>query len=200
MNYIGAIPAYEDENGEIVVDVDGWDDEDEYGGRRRRFRRRRRIRRRRNRRVQRANRRMDRRLARLDSRELDDEEDPEGPLPSRPTGWARTIAGGSVTSTAAGTVTLEFVSQTALDCLDFTATGAAGQTITSIQFGDQIVWKANTGGVDVSNFAPAAGYRGLLEGRKLAVGTTVTILGTATAASEVLSVAILGKKPIGGSC
>lgn len=202
MRSMGLVPAYDDGYGNVVVDVDGMD---MYGGPRRRNRRRARARRRFNRRTDRAERRLDRRLDRLDRRDafdddLDDMDRPLGPEPSIPTGWATSIIGGNATAAAAGTFTIQFVSQTDFDCDDFSASGTAGVVINSIQFGDQIIWQANVGGIGVENFDAAGGNRGFLRGRKIGVGSTVTITATAGLAADTLSVAIKGKKPIGGTC
>lgn len=208
MQHMGLMPVYHDGDG-LVVDVDGWDDGwgDEYGragrGRRRRQgRRKRRARKQYARRTARADRRFDARMDRIASRDYADPdgEDPEGPLPSRSTGWSRTTIGGSATAAAAGSFQITFVSQTDFEALDLKAAGTAGVQISSVQFGDQIIWQSNVGGLDISLFSPDGGFRGLLEGRKIGVGSTVTINAIAGAAADTLSVAIDGLKPVGGTC
>ena len=75
-------------------------------------------------------------------------------------------------------------------------TGApvAGAKVTSIFFGDRVVW-SNSDGIDTGVFASTGFLRGLLKGQSIRAGLDVIINGTVPTPGD-FSVTLIGQKPI----
>jgi hypothetical protein len=109
-------------------------------------------------------------------------------------GWARTIISGSEELAAAGTAKVALRLQHHFKAKDITFAGSpVGTTITSIHFGDRLIF-SDANGVDASVFGTTSFLRNLLEGQNLRAGLDITIAGELTAAGT-LKVAVTGFKP-----
>ena len=179
--------GYEDDDfeGDYDDDFDGDDfGDDDFGARgRRRSRRQARRSRRRQRRTNRRSRRSSRRQA---------------PQPAQDTSdWGMTAVGGTDTLTEAGAASVKIRLQHDFRAQDITFTGSvAGAKVTSIFFGDRVVW-SNSDGIDVSVFASNSFLRGLLKGQSLQAGLDVTVNGSVPGAGD-FSATLVGQKPLGG--
>ena len=149
---------------------------------------------RRNRRLARRKRRLQRRMARVD-RKMN-----RGKRRGRKgMNWGMTAVGGVDTVTAEGAATVKVRLQHDFRAEDVTFTGSlSGATVTSIFFGDRVVW-SNSDGIDVSVFASNSFMRGLLRGQSLRAGLDITVNGNMPGAGS-FSVTIIGKKPLGHRC
>jgi hypothetical protein len=111
-------------------------------------------------------------------------------------GWARTIVSGSDELAAAGTAKVAIRLQHHFKAKDITFAGSpVGTTITSIHFGDRLIF-SDANGVDASVFGTQSFLRSLLEGQNLRAGLDITIAGELNAAGT-LKVAVTGFKPKG---
>ena len=113
-------------------------------------------------------------------------------------GWAATIVSGSDTSTSesGGPVSAQIRLQHDFKASDVTFTGSAsGATVTSIFFGDRVVW-SNSDGIDVGVFASNSFMRGLLKGQSLRAGLDFTVNGSTAGAGD-FSATLIGEKPVG---
>ncbi|MFH1468640.1 MAG: hypothetical protein ABIO70_29895, partial [Pseudomonadota bacterium] len=89
--------------------------------------------------------------------------------------WGMTAVGGVQTVSEAGAATVKIRLQHDFKASDVTFTGSAsGATVTSIFFGDRVVW-SNSDGIDVSVFASNSFMRGLLRGQSLRAGLDITV-------------------------
>jgi hypothetical protein len=146
---------------------------------------------RRTRRLQRRKRRLQRRMSRVD-RKLGRK---RRGRKSKMT-WGMTAVGGVDTVTEEGAATVKIRLQHHFRAEDVTFTGSlSGATVTSIFFGDRVVW-SNSDGIDVSVFASNSFMRGLLRGQSLRAGLDITVNGNMPGAGS-FSVTIIGKKPLG---
>jgi hypothetical protein len=155
---------------------------DDFAGPRRRRRKQRRLARRKS--------RLSRRMARVDSK--------MGNRSKRRSKmrWGMTAVGGVDTVSEEGAATVKVRLQHDFRAHDVTFTGSAsGATVTSIFFGDRVVW-SNSDGIDVSVFATNSFMRGLLRGQSLRAGLDITANGNMPGAGT-FSVTIIGQKPIG---
>lgn len=150
----------------------------------------------------RVERRYDRRTDRLDRKAdkwgLNDDDD--GPSPQKSDrGWGMTAIGGVVDLDEAGPATIRVRLQHDFRAEDITFTGSSeGATVTSIFFGDRVVWSTNDG-IDASVFAAQGFLRGLLKGQSVKAGLDVTING-ALQDKGVFSATLTGKKPVKDAC
>ncbi len=111
----------------------------------------------------------------------------------------KTVLAGSATSAAAGSVSMTITPAHSFKASDITFTGSsANATVTSITFGDNLVWNAPSG-VDASVFAATGFIRGMLSGATVRAGVPIVIVGTIAANDDVLKAALVGFKP-GKSC
>jgi hypothetical protein len=170
----------DDFEGDLDDDFEG--DDDDFGARGGRARRR-------ARRQARRNRRQGRRAARRASRHGEDSED-------KKTKWGMTAVGGTDTLAEAGAASVKIRLQHDFKAEDVTFTGSAdGGKVTSIFFGDRVVW-SNSDGIDVGVFASNSFMRGMLKGQSLRAGLDITVNGSLGGAGS-FSVTIVGKKPVG---
>ncbi len=170
----------DDFEGDLDDDFEG--DDDDFGARGGRARRR-------ARRQARRNRRQGRRAARRASRHGEDSED-------KKTKWGMTAVGGTDTLAEAGAASVKIRLQHDFKAEDVTFTGSAdGAKVTSIFFGDRVVW-SNSDGIDVGVFASNSFMRGMLKGQSLRAGLDITVNGSLGGAGS-FSVTIVGKKPVG---
>jgi len=145
------------------------------------------------RRLNRRKRRLEKRLARIDRR-MDRKNRKRGRKSKM--AWGMTAVGGIDTVTEEGAATVKIRLQHHFRADDVTFTGSAsGATVTSIFFGDRVVW-SNSDGIDVSVFASNSFMRGLLRGQSLRAGLDITVNGNMPGAGN-FSVTIIGKKPLG---
>lgn len=194
-------------------DLEGYDDYDDLEGydddfglfrrdpERRKARRQRRMDRKRGRLDRRFKRRTDRLDRKADKWGLNDEdEDDRGPKTGGgDNGWGMTAVGGTDTLTAAGGASVRIRLQHDFRADDITFTGSApGALVTSIFFGDRVVWSAPDG-IDVSVFASNGFLRGLLKGQQIQAGLDVTINGSLPDAG-VFTATLTGRKPVRNAC
>ena len=174
---------------ELGADFDGDDDvgEDDFGARGDRRRRR-----------------LNRRLGRLNKRE-DRVRRKMNKAGGRSKGkesrvhWGMTAVGGTDTLTAAGAASVKVRLQHDFRAQDVTFTGSvAGAKVTSIFFGDRVVWSSSDG-IDVTVFSSTSFLRGLLKGQSLRAGLDITINGSLTAAGD-FAVTLVGQKPVTPHC
>ena len=145
------------------------------------------------RRLNRRKNRLEKRLSRIDKR-LDRKNRRRGRKSKM--AWGMTAVGGIDTVTEEGAATVKIRLQHHFKAEDVTFTGSAsGATVTSIFFGDRVVW-SNSDGIDVSVFASNSFMRGLLRGQSLRAGLDITVNGAMPGAGN-FSVTIIGKKPLG---
>ena len=113
--------------------------------------------------------------------------------------WGMTAVGGTDTLAAAGAASIKVRLQHHFKATDITFTGsAAGAKVTSIFFGDRVVW-SNSDGIDVSVFASTGFLRGLLKGQSLRAGLDITVNGSLTGAGD-FAVTLIGQKPTNQNC
>ncbi|MCB9686018.1 MAG: hypothetical protein H6738_24470 [Alphaproteobacteria bacterium] len=186
-------------------DLEGYDDDDVGLFRRDPERQRARRERRMGRKRSRVDRRYKRRTDRLDRKAekwgLDDEDDdkPKHKKHGGDDGWGMTAVGGTDTLTAAGGASVRIRLQHDFRAEDITFTGSApGALVTSIFFGDRVVWSAPDG-IDVSVFASNGFLRGLLKGQQIQAGLDVTINGSVPDAG-VFTATLTGRKPVRNAC
>ena len=145
------------------------------------------------RRLNRRKNRLEKRISRIDKR-LDRKNRRRGRKSKM--AWGMTAVGGIDTVTEEGAATVKIRLQHHFKAEDVTFTGSAsGATVTSIFFGDRVVW-SNSDGIDVSVFASNSFMRGLLRGQSLRAGLDITVNGAMPGAGN-FSVTIIGKKPLG---
>lgn len=163
---------------------------------------------RRDRRMQRKRQRVDRRYQRKTDRldrksdrwglNDDDNDDPAQDKGDR-MGWGMTAIGGTQMLATAGSTAIRVRLQHDFRAEDITFTGSSpGATVTSIFFGDRVVWSASDG-IDVSVFASNGFLRGLLKGQSIGAGLDVTINGALPDAG-IFSATLTGKKPVRPGC
>ena len=183
--------AYEDDFGD-EDDFEGDDDDfegddfayDDFGARGRR----------RSRRKARKRRRLQRRMGRL-QRKMGKTGGSSKKAKKKMT-WGMTAVGGTDTLTAAGSTSVKIRLQHHFKAQDITFTGSAdGAKVTSIFFGDRVVW-SNSDGIDVGVFASTGFLRGLLKGQSLRAGLDITVNGSLTGAGD-FAVTLIGQKPVG---
>jgi len=182
--------GYDDDDDDDDFGYDDEDDDDfgyEFGGRKERKSRRK------NRRADRKEKRVDRLEDQI--RKLRGSKKRSSKKRSSMKGWARTIISGSDTLTAAGTAKVSIRLQHHFKAKDITFSGSLvnGTTITSIHFGDRLIF-SDASGVDASVFGTNSFLRNLLEGQNLRAGLDITIAGDLNAAGS-LKVAVTGFKP-----
>ncbi len=110
--------------------------------------------------------------------------------------WGMTAVGGTDTLSEAGAASVKIRLQHDFRAQDVTFTGSAdGSKVTSIFFGDRVVW-SNSDGIDVGVFASNSFLRGLLKGQSLRAGLDITVNGSVGGAGS-FSATIIGQKPVG---
>ncbi len=113
--------------------------------------------------------------------------------------WGMTAISGTDTLTAAGAASVKIRLQHNFRAQDITFTGsAAGAKVTSIFFGDRVVWSSSDG-IDVTVFSSTSFLRGLLKGQSLKAGLDITVNGTLTGAGD-FAVTLVGQKPVTPHC
>lgn len=144
--------------------------------------------------------RLCRRLARMQRREARIERKlGKGRKRRKAVKWGMTIVSGSDTLSAAGAASVQIRLQHDFAAKDIIFNGSlAGATVTSIFFGDRVVW-SNPDGVDVSAFSSTGFLRNLLKGQKLRAGLDITVNGQLTGAGDFKE-ALVGWKPINKTC
>ena len=182
----------DDDDFEGDYDDDFGDDDDDFGdddfGARGRGRRRRRARR---------SRRRQRRTARRSGGSGRRRPAPK-PKTDNST-WGMTAVGGTDTLSEAGAASVKVRLQHDFRAQDITFTGSAsGAKVTSIFFGDRVVW-SNSDGIDVSVFASNSFLRGLLKGQSLKAGLDVTVNGSLAGAGD-FAATLIGQKPVSSHC
>ncbi len=107
----------------------------------------------------------------------------------------KTVVSGSATSAAAGTVSMTITPSHNFKAEDIAFNGSsANAAVTSITFGDNLVWN-NPNGVDVTVFQATGFIRGMLKGAKVRAGVPIVITGTIAANDDTLKAALVGYKP-----
>ncbi len=113
--------------------------------------------------------------------------------------WGKTLISGSATNpVAGGAVSIQVRLQHDFKAKDITfteTTPGSGATVSSIFFGDRLVW-SNTAGVGIAVFASTGFLRGLLEGQMISKGLDIVIAGNVGAAGDTLTAALVGEKPV----
>ncbi len=113
--------------------------------------------------------------------------------------WGMTAVSGTDTLGAAGSASVKLRLQHHFRAHDITFTGSAsGAKVTSIFFGDRVVWSSSDG-IDVSVFGSTSLLRGLLKGQSLRAGLDITVNGSLTGAGD-FAVTLIGQKPVNPSC
>lgn len=113
--------------------------------------------------------------------------------------WGMTAVSGTDTLTAAGAASVKIRLQHDFRAQDVTFTGSAsGAKVTSIFFGDRVVWSSSDG-IDVSVFGSTSFLRGLLKGQSLRAGLDITVNGSLTGAGD-FAVTLVGSKPVTPHC
>jgi len=113
--------------------------------------------------------------------------------------WGKTGVSNTSGTVAAGAVSVTIRLEFDFRGEDITFTGSTALTlITSIKFGDRLVW--DTAGTDVSVFAANAFIRGLIKGQSLRGGLDIIVNGIIPAGGGNLNVTCIGHKPIMGYC
>ena len=113
--------------------------------------------------------------------------------------WGMTAISGTDTLAAAGSAAVKIRLQHNFRAQDITFTGsAAGAKVTSIFFGDRVVWSSSDG-IDVTVFSSTSFLRGLLKGQSLKAGLDITVNGSLTGAGD-FAVTLVGKKPVTPHC
>ena len=107
--------------------------------------------------------------------------------------------GGTDTSEVGGSVSVKVRLQHDFRAQDITFTGSlAGAKVTSIFFGDRVVWSSSDG-IDVSVFGSTSFLRGLLKGQSLRAGLDITVNGNLPGAGD-FAVTLVGEKPVTATC
>ena len=107
----------------------------------------------------------------------------------------KTVISGDTTGAAAGAVTIIITPAHKFKAKDIVFNGSsASATITSITFGDNLIWN-NASGVDQSVFSTSSYIRGLIEGAKAVPGVPIVINGTVANAGDILKATLFGLKP-----
>ena len=110
--------------------------------------------------------------------------------------WGMTAVGGTDTVSESGATSVKIRLQHDFKAQDVTFTGSAdGSKVTSIFFGDRVVW-SNSDGIDVGVFASNSFLRGLLKGQSLRAGLDITVNGNLSGAGS-FSATLIGQKPVG---
>jgi hypothetical protein len=170
-----------DDDDDFGDDDDDFGDDDDDFGRRGRGRARRKARR---------TRRKARRKTRRARRGGEDSQ------PQKKGKWGMTAVGGTDTLSEAGAASVKIRLQHDFKAQDVTFTGSAdGSKVTSIFFGDRVVW-SNSDGIDVGVFASNSFLRGLLKGQSLRAGLDITVNGNLGGAGS-FSATLIGQKPVG---
>jgi hypothetical protein len=149
-------------------------------------------------------RRLKKKLSRLNSRESRVQQKLSSPRHHHHKGkktvhWGMTAISGTDTLTAAGAASVKIRLQHNFRAQDITFTGsAAGAKVTSIFFGDRVVWSSSDG-IDVTVFSSTSFLRGLLKGQSLKAGLDITVNGTLTGAGD-FAVTLVGQKPVTPHC
>ncbi|MCB9765627.1 MAG: hypothetical protein H6739_37985 [Alphaproteobacteria bacterium] len=213
---LGTAPVYTTPDGRIAVDTDniragfagddfGYDDdgdfegeddddddtEDEFGGLRDRLRAGK-------------QRRQTRRTKRRSKRQSKHSDEPhrERSRPQAPARkWATTLLGGSetISESSGGPVSVAVRLQHDFRARDITFNGSSSTAkVTSIFFGDQVVWSQPTG-IPVGVFNTDGQVRGFLEGQDIPAGRDIVVTGLLTAAGT-FEVTIVGEKPVSSAC
>lgn len=113
--------------------------------------------------------------------------------------WGMTAVAGTDTLTASGGASVKIRLQHDFRAQDITFTGSAqGAKVTSIFFGDRVVWSSSDG-IDVTVFGSTSFLRGLLKGQSLKAGLDITVNGTLTGAGD-FAVTLVGSKPVTPHC
>ena len=113
--------------------------------------------------------------------------------------WGMTAISGTDTLAAAGAASVKIRLQHNFRAQDITFTGsAAGAKVTSIFFGDRVVWSSSDG-IDVTVFSSTSFLRGLLKGQSLKAGLDITVNGSLTGAGD-FAVTLVGQKPVTPHC
>ncbi len=115
--------------------------------------------------------------------------------------WGMTAVGGTdhVDDADGGAATVKVRLQHHFRAQDITFTGSvAGSKVTSIFFGDRVVW-SNSDGIDTGVFASTGFLRGLLKGQSLRAGLDVVVNGTVPTTGD-FSVTLVGQKPVDPRC
>lgn len=113
--------------------------------------------------------------------------------------WGMTAVSGTDTLTEAGAASVKIRLQHHFRAQDITFTGSAnGAKVTSIFFGDRVVWSSSDG-IDVSVFGSTSFLRGLLKGQSLRAGLDITVNGSLTGAGD-FAVTMIGQKPVTAQC
>ncbi len=146
-------------------------------------------------------RRLNRRLGRLNKREarIKRKLGKSGSGGKKKVTWGMTAVGGTDTLTAAGAASVKVRLQHHFKAKDITFAGSlSGAKVTSIFFGDRVVW-SNSDGIDVSVFGSTSFLRGLLKGQSLRAGLDITVNGSLTGAGD-FAVTLIGQKPTNSNC
>ncbi len=110
--------------------------------------------------------------------------------------WGMTILSNSVTTSGTTSASLSFRLQHHFLAEDITAIGStAGARITSIMFGDRVIWSV-PGGAPVELFAVNGMVRKFLDNQRIPAGLDITIAGTVATAGDTLSITLVGRKPL----
>jgi hypothetical protein len=123
------------------------------------------------------------------------------PRPAPTEHWGMTAVGGTdaITANSGGAVSVKVRLQHDFRAQDITFTGSArSATVTSIFFGDRVVW-SNSDGIDVEVFASTGFLRGLLKGQSLRAGLDITVNGALPGAGQ-FKVTLIGMKPVSPTC
>jgi hypothetical protein len=113
--------------------------------------------------------------------------------------WGMTAVSGTDTLGAAGAASVKIRLQHDFRAEDVTFTGSAsGAKVTSIFFGDRVVWSSSEG-IDATVFGSTSLLRGLLRGQSLRAGLDITVNGSLTGAGD-FAVTIIGQKPVSSQC
>lgn len=110
--------------------------------------------------------------------------------------WGMTILSNSVTTSGTTSASLSFRLQHHFLAEDITAIGStAGARITSIMFGDRVIWSV-PGGAPVELFAVNGMVRKFLDNQRIPAGLDITVAGTVATAGDTLSITLVGRKPL----
>lgn len=163
------------------------EDDEEFGASRGRKRRQERRRRRRDRRKRRRDCRREARSGSSGSA--------SGKKKKKTVSWQKTVLGGSHKEDSAGAIAVIVTPSHYFVADDIAFNGSStGATVTSIIFGDDLVWN-NADGIDVSALSSNSFIRGLVKGARGRPGVPITINGTIAADGDSLKVVLYGKKP-----
>lgn len=111
-----------------------------------------------------------------------------------PQGWCNTMVNGRESLTAAGSIQVRIRLQHDFLAQDVTFDGSqAGAQVSSIFFGDRLVWGSGTS-VPVTIFASTGFIRNLMNGQRLQAGLDLIVNGTLTAAGDLVCT-FIGQKP-----